>query len=259
MRTVAHANLRVLAQEWEKLYPSAVCSGIVGDQAHAARGGYHIGRRFQSKTNYSVVRPQDKAGNGPDDASAAIDMTMSTKDMILCTWRLKRLFDNEDDPRRKYINAFNGWLGTGDAIRFDVYARKKGYANGTHKWHVHLDLRRLYVELEVARKAVLSGLRGESVAEYLAAVGVKVAGRSVAPPPWPGHVYKRNDDMSPDANVRKWQQRMIDRGWTTLGRADGIFGAKTEAVVRSLQQLAKIEADGRIGKATWPLPWSIPI
>jgi len=262
--TVAYSAMRELAAEWEKLYKSAVCSGIVGDAAHAARGGYHIGRKFQDKTNYSVVRPQDRAGNGPDDASAGIDMSMNTRDIVLCTTRLKRLFNNTSDPRRKYINAFNGWMGHGDATRYDIYARKTSYASPSHTWHIHLDVRRAYVLVPVAHRGILSGLAGESVDAYKMRIGVTASvplGRKaeVAVPPWPGHVYKRNDSMRPDANVKRWQARMIARGWTTLGTADGIFGVKTEAVVRSFQKLARVQVDGQIGKQTWPLPWTIPI
>jgi peptidoglycan hydrolase-like protein with peptidoglycan-binding domain len=264
MATTCYANMKALAVEWEKLYPSAVFSGCVGDARHALAGGYHIGRRYQNASNYSVVRPDDRPGNGPDDAAAALDMSMSTTDMVKCTARLALAFNNKADPRRKYLNAFNGWDGSGDAIRFDVYAKRKSWATPDHKWHIHLECRRRHVTSETARKAILSILKGESVEKYLESIGEKavkpamaVAGKTSKPMPprWPGKVFSRDVNMRPDADLKKWQQAMIDRGWTTLGRADGVFGPKTEAVVKAFQKLGKVPVDGVIGKLTWPLPW----
>src|SRR5689334_17843212 len=124
MATNATTELKWLAAEWKKLYKSAVFSGIVGDQAHAARGGYHISREDQPSTNYSVTRPDDKTGRA--DAASAIDMSMDVQDMRTCTARLIVLFANASDPRRKYVNAFNGWNGSGSAKRYDIVAHKVG-------------------------------------------------------------------------------------------------------------------------------------
>lgn len=108
--TVATPPVKQLAVDWSKKcgLKSAQISGILPDEAHVRRGGYHVGRRFQSADNYSVVRPDDKSG--PDDTASAIDMTMNAEDMRLCTNRLVAAWTNLSDPRRKYINAFNGTL-----------------------------------------------------------------------------------------------------------------------------------------------------
>lgn len=267
MSTIATDWTKRLAKEWEKLYPSAVCSGIVGDLAHRARGGYHISRQDQPKTNYSVVRPQDKAGNGPDNAAAAIDMTMSSADMKVCTTRILSAYGNPDDPRRKYLNAFNGWLGSGDARRYDIYARTSSWATADHKWHVHLEIRRLFVNAEVAVKAILSLLRGESVSAYLASIGAtpapataRAAVKAVKAPPYPGRVLKRNDRQAkPDPAVKLLQQRFLERGWKSIGTADGFFGARTESVVRRWQEYLGLAVDGQVGPKTWPTPWTKPV
>src|SRR3954470_6518147 len=110
MATLSTTSLNWLADQWENVYSTAVLSGIVGDLAHKARGGYHISRQDQPTDNYSVIRTDDKPGNGPSDRAAAIDMTMSTADIIKCHTRL-RAFWKATDPRMKYINAWNGWDG----------------------------------------------------------------------------------------------------------------------------------------------------
>lgn len=159
MATLSTSALNFLADEWEKVFASAVLSGIVGDLAHKQRGGYHISREDQPKDNYSVVRPDDKPGNGPSDRAAAIDMTMSTSDIIKCHTRLRTLWKN-NDPRMKYINAWNGWDGEGDAGRYDVVTHTISTASSDHKWHIHLEIRRKYVNDMAAMRAILSMLNG---------------------------------------------------------------------------------------------------
>lgn len=299
MSTVATDQIKTLARKWETDcgYRSARCSGIIGDDAHRRRGGYHIARRLNPAGNYSIVRPQDRGGCGPDDASTAVDMTMSTADMILCTTRLAAVHNSTTDPRRKYLNAFNGWTGTGDARRYDVYARRTMYASPDHKWHVHLEIRRIYATSWTATNAILSILRGETAAEYLTSIGVvpeqappvvmppkpgppkpavaapaapapgrtapaappvKAAPVRPKPPAYPGRVMRRNTSTAIDHDLRKWQQRMRERGWKSV-TADGLFGPKTESAVRRFQGACKVPVDGRIGPQTWPLPWTRPL
>jgi hypothetical protein len=261
MTTVAYPAVESFAHQWQGSYRTAVCSGICGDLAHRLRGGYHISRVDQPANNYSVVRPDDRPGNGPNDAAAAVDMSMNRADMILCTRRLTAVFANDRDPRRKYVNAWNGWLGAGDAQRWDMVSRKVSRASSDHKWHIHLEIRRLYVGNAGAMKAILSAVRGESVGQYLLSVGVQpLAVRArVIVPPYPGHVLARTSSAKSDPAVKAWQARMIARGWKTLGSADGKFGARTEDVVRRYQKACKVPVDGQIGPRTWPLPWSHPL
>jgi hypothetical protein len=263
MSTIAPPLIKALASDWENKcgLTSAILSGTVGDPLHKLRGGYHISREDQPADNYSVIRPEDKPGNGPNDACAAIDMTMSTADMKTCTARLVKAFTNRDDPRRKYLNAFNGWSGTGDAQRWDVFTNKVAWATPDHKWHVHLEIRRKYVTSAAATKAILSILRGESVAAYLTSIGVTTTVTTPKPPPYPGRLLMRNDaQKDADPAVKLWQDRMIARGWASLGKTgDGFFGEATESVVKRFQSVCGVESDGVIGPGTWPLPWTRPL
>lgn len=173
MATYAHSLTSTLARQWDSGmdYPSAQLSGIVGDEAHRRSGGYHMSIEDQpSIYNYSVTRPDDKAppGTWPRNLAAAIDMTMNTADMVKCYKRVRLVYDDRTDPRRGYINAFNGWDGTGDAIRLDFYANHVGYSSPDHKWHCHLEIKRKYVASQKANDAIASILRGESKGSYVA-------------------------------------------------------------------------------------------
>lgn len=175
MTTKAHEQTRYIADEWESYYPSAVLSGIVGDPAHQAKGGYHISIEDQpSSSNYSVVRPDDKAppGDWPRDLAAGIDMSMNPTDMKSCCDKLWNVWNDVSDPRRNYINAFNGWFNNSDpAKRYDFVTQAISTTTSDHKWHVHLEERRKYVTDPVASEAILSILRGESKAQYLENLG----------------------------------------------------------------------------------------
>lgn len=260
--SVAYPEIKAFAKQFEDIFQSAVRSGIVGDPAHQRRGGYHIGRLFQPVTNYSVVRPDDRSGQGPDDAATAVDMSMNRADMILATRRLVAVYSNERDPRRKYLNAFNGWLGSGHPLRWDMVARTISDASIDHKQHVHLEFRRKYVRVDVAHQAALSALRGETLGTYLISVGVKPQAPyvRVLVPRYPGRVLHRVPaNGKPDSAVKLWQQRMIARGWKSIGAPDGKFGVKTESTVRRFQKSCRLAADGKIGPQTWPQPWSRPL
>lgn len=258
MSTVATAAMKQLSSDWAKTcgLKSATPSGIVGDARHMKTGGYHLGRAFQpSSSNYSVVRPDDKLG--PDNAAAAIDMTMSHPDMITCTNRLVAAYTNLQDPRRKYLNAFNGTQDGKTARRWDIYARKTKSATQDHTEHVHMEIRRKYVDSAVAMKAILSILRGQSVAAYLKEAGttgsVASTGSTSTPPSFTA-TLKRGSSVSPA--VRQFQSQLLKRGVSSIGVADGLFGPKLESAVKDLQAAAGLVVDGVIGPKTWPLPWT---
>lgn len=62
--------------------------------------------------------------------------------------------------------------------------------------------------------------------------------------------------------VKQIQARLNARGWKHQGRRlteDGIFGAKTEQVVRWFQADKRLVVDGLVGPATWRALWDTPI
>lgn len=58
-------------------------------------------------------------------------------------------------------------------------------------------------------------------------------------------------------DLRTWQQRMADRGWTI--DADGLYGDQTADVARKFQSEKGLEVDGKIGPQTWAAAWTEPI
>jgi hypothetical protein len=70
--------------------------------------------------------------------------------------------------------------------------------------------------------------------------------------PWPGR-YLRN--YMTGADVRQWQQRMRDRGWSIT--VDGCFGdpikqtSQSDRVCRQFQAEKGLAADGIVGPQTW--------
>ena len=59
--------------------------------------------------------------------------------------------------------------------------------------------------------------------------------------------------------LKMWQQRMLDRGWSGIGKADGRYGPKTEKVVRQFQKSKGLGVDGKIGPGTWAAAWTEPV
>jgi hypothetical protein len=75
-------------------------------------------------------------------------------------------------------------------------------------------------------------------------------------PAYPGYLMTENPGRY-DGNVKTWQARMAQRGWT-IG-ADGYFGSQTLNVVRQFQQEKNLGVDGIIGPKTWGAAWTMPV
>lgn len=73
-------------------------------------------------------------------------------------------------------------------------------------------------------------------------------------PEWPGR-YLRQGDQGDD--VRAFQQRMVERGWTWVD-VDGDFGPTTYKAVVQFQQEKGITVDGVVGPSTWNSFWTAP-
>lgn len=250
MTTLAYQLTKDFAARWDKAMPSAVFAGIVGDAAHAARGGYHISIEDQvDRNNYSVVRPDDKAppGTWPRNLASAVDMSMSRTDMITTYNRVKAVWENANDPRHKYFNAVNVFDGIGDAERLDFVSGSRSYASPDHKTHTHLEFRRRYVTDPKAYDAAFSMVSGETLPAYTKRTGATV------PKPPAGHQpgtrtlqlakpYMTGDDV-------RYLQTFI--GEKQMGKADGILGPKGDSGIRWYQKMRGLKVDGICGEITW--------
>jgi hypothetical protein len=61
--------------------------------------------------------------------------------------------------------------------------------------------------------------------------------------------YMQGDD------VMKLQTKLLARGYTVIGTADGIFGKKTDTAVRQFQSDQGLIVDGIVGAKTWKALW----
>lgn len=174
MATSSTAVLNEVAYQWDHNagLASAVLSGIVGDDAHAASGGYHISIESQVNSNdYSIRLEKDKAppGNWDRNKASAIDMSMNTVDMGTMWWRFYNVYVNRaSDPRAQFIREAIGLNPTnGRAQRIDFANGTISDASDDHEWHWHLSLYRMYVNSWDMSVAVISVLKGQSLQDYL--------------------------------------------------------------------------------------------
>lgn len=63
--------------------------------------------------------------------------------------------------------------------------------------------------------------------------------------------------VSHRADLKRWQQRMKDRGWAIA--VDGLYGKKTADVAKAFQRQKGLTPDGLIGASTWAAAWTSPV
>jgi hypothetical protein len=83
-----------------------------------------------------------------------------------------------------------------------------------------------------------------------------------AAPAWPGEYFSVESPMLHDDNVRTWQQRMRDRGWSIT--VDGWYGNQSASICRQFQQDSTnhgwpLAVDGVVGPQTWRASWERPV
>lgn len=61
------------------------------------------------------------------------------------------------------------------------------------------------------------------------------------------------------AGIREYQQQMRDRGWSGIGKVDGVFGDKSYKVTKQFQAEKGIRVDGGVGIDTWNAAWEEPV
>lgn len=83
---------------------------------------------------------------------------------------------------------------------------------------------------------------------------------AAAAPAWPGRYLRVTSPMLHGDDIRDWQQRMHDRGWTI--DVDGWYGPQSERVCRQFQaekNLPPEPPDGIVGPITWDAAWTAPV
>jgi hypothetical protein len=142
---------------------------------YANKPGYHNTRAQNAADNYSVRDAPDKLG--PSDKAAAWDWTFVSAQngdysrISLYGGRMLAAF-NAKDPRCNVLREFLGQTdmdSTPEGLDFRYFTKRT--PDDTHKWHIHWSFVRAYVAVTGALDCVLSILRGESLADYLARGG----------------------------------------------------------------------------------------
>ncbi|MFD0687808.1 CHAP domain-containing protein [Actinomadura fibrosa] len=109
---------------------------------------------------------------------------------------------------------------------------------------------------DMVRRRVRSfGIAGYGYPQYTAGGGSGDGGGTSAPA-WPGRLLRQPPVMS-GADVRTWQARMRDRGWSL--DVDGEYGPASEEVCRGFQSEKGLEVDGVVGPETWRAAWTAPV
>lgn len=291
--TRAYDSTKWLMSKWLSAVPGSKNGGIVGDAAHQAQGGYHIGRNFQSSSNYSVANfAADR--RGPGDSAAAVDVTMNTANMKTITARLKKAAQNRDPRLVKHVRAFNGTENGTSAIRIEVGNYGQYWATPDHTWHVHLEIYREFSGNDTksmnAMAQVLEVITGKPAGSIS---GAKPAGETPLQPavtgggklrrPWPSWMPKNHyfgnlngpnasrggSKLSKDwqkerAEIKAIQERIIALGYvpgikagTTAAKqwADGLFEKPTvDAIAR--WQRAKYNAQTTRYGEVWSDDWA---
>lgn len=59
------------------------------------------------------------------------------------------------------------------------------------------------------------------------------------------------------SDLKRWQARMEDRGWTIT--PDGLYGPRTATVAKKFQAEKGLSRDGLVGRKTWDAAWEAPV
>jgi D-alanyl-D-alanine carboxypeptidase/Putative peptidoglycan binding domain len=159
------------------------------------------------------------------------------------------------DMPRAFVEAFTiegfgwggNWRGAKDAMHFSLAPHERGrprpqpfdpnlQRRAIRRW------RELHRGVEIPPPSPRRGGRGEPA------------------PAYPGYVMSRARWMRTrraDANVRRFQRRLHQRGWRV--EADGRFTLAAERVVRAFQREKRLLVDGKVGPATWRQIWEAPV
>ncbi|MBB4741456.1 hypothetical protein BJY16_004915 [Actinoplanes octamycinicus] len=167
-------------QQLLALQPGTVNGGI-----YANKSGYHNTRAANQSSwpdNYSIRDAEDRGG--PADKAAAYDWTFPDAQGGNYTTIAKysrRLLDSGRDAGDPRLNGWREFFGQtdtdGEVEGWDFRRGRAASSDSSHLWHIHLSEDRDKVTDLENKKAVLSVLRGETVAQWRAGSGRTLTGR----------------------------------------------------------------------------------
>jgi peptidoglycan hydrolase-like protein with peptidoglycan-binding domain len=250
------------------LEPSTRDGGTYANKKGFHNKGSQIIDRGQgnSSTDYSIRDAVNRNGLWWRDFSSGFDWTFTTAqsgNYALIAQYTKRLLDsslNPADPRLDLV-LFE-FYGQAD---WDSYVEGRNElretdvtSDSSHLWHIHFSFLRSRVGDFWSMWALYTVLIGWSVQQWRDTLGetqvptvppVKPPVPTGLPNFAPGSRVLRN--ASPD--MRGTDVLFIQKfiGPYRTGKADGVYGAKTEAGVKWYQRRRGIRDDGIVGPTTW--------
>lgn len=204
---------------------------------YANKKGYHNTRAANLAYwpgNYSVVLPLDKLG--PSDKSAGVDWTFRSAqggnyDRIRLYSSRLLVAAKARDPRLAGLREFYGQADADTAVEgWDLANHESASSDSSHLWHIHFSFWRAYVMVMAAVEGVLSVLKGETLADYLARGGQLISGTTAEE----DTMFCKKGDRG--EAVKRVQLGLLRLEPGCLGKtgADGIWGDTTSAAVKRL-------------------------
>lgn len=243
--------------------------GIVGDRAHTY--GYHLGpdRIPKLSADYSTQLPRDVAGARRYPLYACgYDIGMGWPgSRRWLAWLVRQCRAGRFPQIREVIGSLDGehklyWSGLRQF-------RTERYTGENHIDHSHISVFRdtaeqdhsgiLRLFLEPPATASPARLLAPPPRAAAAAPARPAPPRQPAAPPFPGRAlaFTPGRPMMTGQDVRTWQARMRQRGWTLA--ADGVYGPASRTVAVQFQREKGLAVDGIVGPRTWAAAWTAPV
>jgi hypothetical protein len=219
-------------------------------------------------SSYSIREAINR--QAPRTVARAIDLTLSTTLMKRYTSRL-RAAALADDPRLACVKEFygttNGTSVYGLTHTLPDSDWRGSTSDSSHLWHIHLSFFTPFVDDARALAGVLSVLKGQSLAAWLAETGQQPPTKPKPPTtPDDGDDWGRtlimalptvSDNTAPLGARKAVQSLLAARGYPpentfdSRGRPDGNFGPGSKAALGRYQDAKGLEPDRQCGPKTW--------
>jgi hypothetical protein len=239
------SSMKYFADEFIKLSPKDLELGGI----YADKPGYHNKRADLPSDDYSV-REFEIDRKGPSTNASAVDITSKTAqggnyDLINKYSRRLLAAGQANDPRTTGWREFFGQTDKDGGVEGWDFAKNHSSTSSdtSHNWHIHLSEHRGYTTSKVNKDALLSVLKGETLAAYKARGG-QFVGESTTPTP--ADKVAVDGKLGP-ATISLWQKVMgttVDGVISEGPNGSELVKAVQRKLVSSLGRSLKIDGFG---------------